>query len=71
MIEIDIGGQKIELEFELNGEEASDWTALREDGKPGLIFSAHLANWELPAICLIVPSGRTSKNPSAVQKTPR
>ena len=25
--------------------------ALREDGKPGLIFSAHLANWELPAIC--------------------
>jgi Kdo2-lipid IVA lauroyltransferase/acyltransferase len=24
---------------------------LREDGKPGLIFSAHLANWELPAIC--------------------
>lgn len=25
--------------------------ALREDGKPGLIFSAHLANWELPAVC--------------------
>lgn len=25
--------------------------ALRDDGKPGLIFSAHLANWELPAIC--------------------
>jgi Kdo2-lipid IVA lauroyltransferase/acyltransferase len=25
--------------------------ALTEDGKPGLIFSAHLANWELPAIC--------------------
>lgn len=25
--------------------------AMREDGKPGLIFSAHLANWELPAIC--------------------
>ena len=23
---------------------------LREDGKPALIFSAHLANWELPAI---------------------
>lgn len=23
---------------------------LREDGKPGLIFSAHLANWELPAL---------------------
>jgi len=25
--------------------------ALRDDEKPGLIFSAHLANWELPAIC--------------------
>ncbi|MDP4002363.1 lipid A biosynthesis lauroyl acyltransferase [Methylobacterium sp. NEAU K] len=25
--------------------------ALRDDDKPGLIFSAHLANWELPAIC--------------------
>ena len=25
--------------------------ALRDDGKPGLVFSAHLANWELPAIC--------------------
>jgi KDO2-lipid IV(A) lauroyltransferase len=25
--------------------------ALRSDGKPGIIFSAHLANWELPAIC--------------------
>jgi Kdo2-lipid IVA lauroyltransferase/acyltransferase len=24
---------------------------LRDDDKPGLIFSAHLANWELPAIC--------------------
>lgn len=24
--------------------------ALRDDGKPGIIFSAHLANWELPAI---------------------
>ena len=25
--------------------------ALRDDGKPGLIFAAHLANWEMPAIC--------------------
>ena len=24
---------------------------LRDDGKPGMIFSAHLGNWELPAIC--------------------
>ncbi len=26
------------------------FVALREDGRPGIIFSAHLANWELPAI---------------------
>lgn len=26
-----------------------DFLRIREDGKPGLIFSAHLANWELPA----------------------
>jgi Kdo2-lipid IVA lauroyltransferase/acyltransferase len=25
--------------------------ALRDDGRPGLIFSAHCGNWELPAIC--------------------
>ena len=25
--------------------------ALKDDARPGLIFSAHLANWELPAIC--------------------
>jgi Kdo2-lipid IVA lauroyltransferase/acyltransferase len=25
--------------------------ALRDDNKPGIIFSAHLGNWELPAIC--------------------
>ena len=24
---------------------------LLDDGKPALIFAAHLANWELPAIC--------------------
>lgn len=25
--------------------------SLRDDGKPGIVFSAHLANWELPAVC--------------------
>lgn len=25
--------------------------SLRDDGQPGIIFSAHLGNWELPAIC--------------------
>ncbi len=24
--------------------------ALRTDGKPALLFAAHLANWELPAV---------------------
>src|SRR5262245_43166245 len=24
---------------------------LRDDGKPALVFAAHLANWELPALC--------------------
>jgi Kdo2-lipid IVA lauroyltransferase/acyltransferase len=27
------------------------FVALRDDGRPGIVFSAHLANWELPAIC--------------------
>ncbi len=26
-------------------------TRLRDDGKPALVFSAHLANWELAALC--------------------
>jgi len=26
------------------------FTHLREDGKPALVFAAHLANWELPAV---------------------
>lgn len=30
---------------------AEHYLALRDDGRPGLIFSAHLANWELLAIC--------------------
>ena len=35
--------------IEVDGVE--QFLALRDDGRPGLIFSAHLANWELPAIC--------------------
>jgi Kdo2-lipid IVA lauroyltransferase/acyltransferase len=34
----------------VQGTGIEDFLRLREDGKPGLIFSAHLANWELPAI---------------------
>lgn len=29
----------------------AEFEAIRDDGRPGLLFSAHLANWELPAIC--------------------
>jgi Kdo2-lipid IVA lauroyltransferase/acyltransferase len=34
----------------VTGTGIEDFLRLREDNKPGLIFSAHLANWELPAV---------------------
>jgi len=40
--------------------------ALRDDGRPGLIFSAHLGNWELPAIC----AARYGLNATAVFRAP-
>ncbi|KMO39931.1 lipid A biosynthesis lauroyl acyltransferase [Methylobacterium variabile] len=40
--------------------------ALRDDGEPGLIFSAHLGNWELPAIC----AARFGLEASAVFRPP-
>ena len=40
--------------------------ALRDDGKPGLVFSAHLANWELPAIC----AARFGLDATAVLRAP-
>ncbi len=40
--------------------------ALRDDGKPGLIFSAHLGNWELPAIC----AARYGLDATAVYRAP-
>jgi KDO2-lipid IV(A) lauroyltransferase len=27
------------------------WMTMANDGKPALVFAAHLANWELPAVC--------------------
>jgi KDO2-lipid IV(A) lauroyltransferase len=33
---------------------AERFQRLREDGKPALIFAAHLANWELPAVAAAV-----------------
>nr|WP_042672172.1 lipid A biosynthesis lauroyl acyltransferase [Methylobacterium sp. B34] len=41
--------------------------ALRDDGRPGLIFSAHLANWELPAIC----AARFGLDATAVFRPPK
>jgi KDO2-lipid IV(A) lauroyltransferase len=32
-------------------EQIDRYMALANDGKPALVFAAHLANWELPAIC--------------------
>lgn len=41
----DPASQRMEVEG------AGHFADLAGDGKPGLIFAAHLANWELPAIC--------------------
>jgi KDO2-lipid IV(A) lauroyltransferase len=35
----------------LDDADVARFNRLADDGKPALIFSAHLANWELPAIC--------------------
>ncbi len=42
------------------------FVALREDGRPGIVFSAHLANWELPAIC----AARFGLDATAVYRPP-
>jgi len=36
--------------IQISPEFVERFLALRDDGKPALIFAAHLANWELPAI---------------------
>jgi KDO2-lipid IV(A) lauroyltransferase len=36
---------------EFRQEDTERFDRLAQDGKPALIFAAHLANWELPAIC--------------------
>lgn len=36
---------------ELGPESIEHFLQLQNDGKPALIFAAHLANWELPAVC--------------------
>lgn len=37
--------------IQLNDVDIARFLTLLNDGKPALIFAAHLANWELPAIC--------------------
>ncbi|HVZ50334.1 MAG TPA: lipid A biosynthesis lauroyl acyltransferase, partial [Pseudolabrys sp.] len=37
--------------IELSSDNIKRFEQLLYDGKPALIFAAHLANWELPAIC--------------------
>jgi KDO2-lipid IV(A) lauroyltransferase len=36
--------------IELSAETIERFMRLRDDGRPALVFSAHLANWELPAL---------------------
>lgn len=36
--------------FDVSPETVALFRQLRDDGKPALVFAAHLANWELPAI---------------------
>ena len=36
--------------IEIPEESIARFMALREDGKPAILFAAHLANWELPAV---------------------
>ncbi len=36
---------------QLGPESIERFLQLQNDGKPALIFAAHLANWELPAVC--------------------
>jgi KDO2-lipid IV(A) lauroyltransferase len=37
--------------IEVRQSDIDNFGRLRDDGKPALIFAAHLANWELPAVC--------------------
>ncbi len=37
--------------IEIDPIDVQRFVEMREDGKPALVFAAHLANWELPALC--------------------
>ncbi|MFN3657849.1 MAG: lipid A biosynthesis lauroyl acyltransferase [Pseudolabrys sp.] len=43
--------QRADRRVEIRRADIDRFVTLLNDGKPALIFAAHLANWELPAIC--------------------
>jgi KDO2-lipid IV(A) lauroyltransferase len=43
-------GSPVQGRIRIAPEAVARFVALREDGRPALLFAAHLANWELPAI---------------------
>jgi len=48
LMDFDFYDQRPDRRIEVKG--IDHFIALRDDGKPGIVFSAHLANWELTAI---------------------
>ncbi len=54
-----------------------NFVRLKDDGKPAIIFSAHLANWELPAVCAarhglpVTAVYRTPNNPRVAEEIAR
>ena len=49
--DFDADNPKKDGRIQLNEADIERFRTLLNDGKPALIFAAHLANWELPAIC--------------------
>jgi KDO2-lipid IV(A) lauroyltransferase len=49
--DFDSDNPKKDARIQLNDVDIERFRMLLTDGKPALIFAAHLANWELPAIC--------------------
>jgi Kdo2-lipid IVA lauroyltransferase/acyltransferase len=49
--EFDLEQSDVRSRIEIGPADIERFIQLQNDGKPALIFTAHLANWELPAIC--------------------
>lgn len=50
---VHLGALWDEARIEFPPETAERFLRLREDGRPALLFAAHLANWELPAVAAL------------------